>query len=97
MNNISNFSVPPPFGSPPITPSPNSCICPPFPSGISCVKWSFNEMISVAVVSGTSFGFVICGCAYMIHKYNKTNNIRRKITGFFNLEPIPETKVINLV
>ena len=90
-----NFSIPPPFGSP-INP-PTVDISPPPPSPMSCVKWGQDEHLAVAVVAGTTWGFLVAVLGIVLYRRiaNKPSLIKYNRRILTNMDTIPETQSID--
>ena len=93
-----NFSIPPPFGSstnPPIV----DIISPPPPYPMSCVKWGQDEHLAVAVVAGTTWGFLVAVLGIVLYRRisNKPSLIKYNRKILTNMDTIPENQTMDSV
>ena len=86
--------IPPPFGSP-INPPTVDISPPPYP--MSCVKWGQDEHLAVAVVAGTTWGFLVAVLGIVLYRRiaNKPSLIKYNRRILTNMDTIPETQSID--
>jgi hypothetical protein len=87
-----NFTVPSPFGSPiGSIPSPPSAP-PPYP--MSCVPFGFDEKIAVAVVAGTTWGFLMAALGILLYKRvaERPTMVKYNRKILTNMDTIPENQ-----